>query len=647
MGRESVNVGLAQLSAGIYLAPMISRHFSRLASLLAITSACAASPPGPTAAVVPGLPDSPGAEQGARPAPEIDSVVGPLALRVQYPSPDAVVDAADSTFVFGSTGSGDAALTINGAPVRVAPNGAWLAWVALPRDSVMRFELVARTPRETQRMELAVRRPASFTPPAAGPWIDAGSIQPQGQVTWPREEFLPVTVRAHPEAQVRLRLPGGVLVPLARDARLDEPAWGIRAFDSDTQHLRRSVPPDRYIALLRGRAVGDSAQVEAILGADTVRVPWPVRLALLDSLPAYAELDGGDDSMTVGRAVRGGTYHWFWATGTRLQLTGLIGGDARVRVGPGIEAWVAAADARPLYVPATPHAVAGSVLVTPLADRARLRIPLSQPVPYEIIERERALEILLYGAVGDVNWIRYGASDSLVTRIAWSQEAAGVRLVVDLAEPVWGFRASWNRGDLLLDIRRPPEINGGRPFSGRLVVVDAGHPPGGASGPTGLTEAEANLGIALILRQMLEDAGATVVMTRVDSTPVDLGARPHLADSIGADLLLSIHNNALPDGVNPFPNSGTSVYYNHPRSIPLAAAVQRALVRRLGLRDLGMGRGDLALVRPTWMPALLTEGLFMMVPEQEAMLRSEEGRRRYAQGVFDGVREFLRGRARD
>lgn len=644
MGRESVNVGLAQLSAGLYLAPMTPRHLTRLASLLALSSACAASPTRPPAAGVPAVAAA-AVEQGPKSA-AIDSVIGPLDLVVRYPAAGAVIDASDSSFMFGSTGSGDAALTINGAPVRVAPNGAWLAWIALPRDSVMRFELVARTPRETRRTELLARRPARYQPPASGAWIDPGSIAPRGQVTWPRDEFIPVTVRAHPEAQVRLRLPGGLLVPMTRDTRLDEPAWGIRAFDSDTQNLRRGIPPDRYIALLRGRAV-DSAQVEAIVGADTVRTPWPVRIALLDSVPAFAELDGGEDGITIGRAARGGTYHWFWATGTRARLTGLLGDDARVQVAPGIEAWVPAADAQPLYVPSPPEAVAGSVALTPMADRARLRIPMSQPVPYEIVERERSLEVLLYGAVGDVNWIRYGPGDTLVSRIAWSQEPEGVRLIVDLADPVWGFRAGWDRSDLVLDIRRPPAIKAGKPFDGRLIVVDAGHPPLGASGPTGLTEAEANLGVALELQRMLENAGARVVMTRTDATPVALGARPRLADSLGADLLLSIHNNALPDGVNPFPNNGTSVYYNHPRSIPLAAAVQRALVRRLGLRDLGIGRGDLALVRPTWMPAILTEGLFMMVPEQEAMLRSEEGRHRYAQGVFEGARDFLRGRARD
>jgi N-acetylmuramoyl-L-alanine amidase len=74
-------------------------------------------------------------------------------------------------------------------------------------------------------------------------------------------------------------------------------------------------------------------------------------------------------------------------------------------------------------------------------------------------------------------------------------------------------------------------------------------------------------------------------------------------------------------------------------------AVQRALVARLGLRDLGVGRGDLALVRPTWMPSILCEGLFMMIPDQEAALRSAEGQALYAHAVYDGVLSFLLERA--
>ncbi|MDZ4865073.1 MAG: N-acetylmuramoyl-L-alanine amidase, partial [Gemmatimonadota bacterium] len=173
--------------------------------------------------------------------------------------------------------------------------------------------------------------------------------------------------------------------------------------------------------------------------------------------------------------------------------------------------------------------------------------------------------------------------------------------------------------------------------------ASASRNPLGATGPTGLREAEANLSIALELRSLLEADGARVVMTRTADIGVDLAARTRLADSVNAEILISIHNNALPDGLNPFTNSGSSVFYNQPRSLPLAQAIQAALVRRFGLRDLGAGRGDLALVRPTWMPAVLCEGLFMMLPEQEAALRQTEGQRGYAAAVRDGLLTWLRG----
>jgi N-acetylmuramoyl-L-alanine amidase len=266
----------------------------------------------------------------------------------------------------------------------------------------------------------------------------------------------------------------------------------------------------------------------------------------------------------------------------------------------------------------------------------------------QVSEADRSLVLRIYGAVGDVNWIRHGGADTLVRRVHWAQETAGqVTLTFDLARPVWGYRMRWERNDLVLEIRRPPAIDAGRPLRGLLIAVDPGHPPAGANGPTGLREAEANLGVALELRRQLEAAGAVVLMTRTADVPVDLWPRIALADSAGADVLVSVHNNALPDGLNPFTSSGSSVYYNHPRSVPLARAIQQELVRQLGLRDLGVGRGDLALVRATWMPSVLTEGMFMMLPEQEAALRSSEGRRRYATAVFEGLRRFLRDAARE
>jgi N-acetylmuramoyl-L-alanine amidase len=603
--------------------------------------------------------------------PAVAPVRGPLAIRVVYPSPGDRVDAGDSSFMFGSVGSGDASLTINGQPVDVWPNGAWLAWIAFPPDSLMRFELVATRGAESSNHAYEARRVRRRSSPAPGLWLDSTSISPRGRIWWPAGEYLPVSVRAAEGSRVTIVLPDGGRIPLVTDPSYDEVAWGIRAFDRDSGNLVGSIRADRYIGAVRGASLGpdpgpllgappDSVStdafpvIEAVLGADTVRSSWPISMRVLDTLPILIQLDddtartGQTDGITVGRALPGGTYQWFFPTGTRAAVAGRINGDLRLRLSSQAMSYVAAGDAHLLPAGIPPlRAVVGSATLTPGADRLTFRLPLSQRVPYHISETEMGIQLKLYSAAGDVNWIRYGGTDPLVKSIAWDQPAADeVTIAFTLAQPVWGFRTRWQQNDLILEIRRPPAIDAANPLAGRRIVVDPGHPPLGATGPNGFREADANLAVSLELRRLLGEAGAEVIMTRTSDTPVDLYPRVKLADSVNADILVSVHNNALPDGVNPFTNNGTSVFYNHPRSVPLAMAVQRALVNQLGLRDLGVGRGDLALVRPTWMPAILTEGLFMMLPDQEAALRSAEGQRLYAMGVFEGIRAFLASRVR-
>ena len=609
--------------------------------------------------------------------PPVPVMRGPLQIRVVYPPPDGVVTAKDSSFLLGSVGTGDASLTINGYPVRVWPNGAWLAWIPLPHDSLMRFHISARTPTESAVLDYDVRRGGWSPPPTPGLWLDSISLAPRGRVWWPAGEYLTLTARASEGAALRMVLADSTVIPLVPESRLEEIPEGIRAFDRDTANLATVLRRDRYVGVLRGRAVGpspgpvlvrpgpwttpvaagllpDSAMwpvVEAIQGRDTIRARWPLQVALLDTLPVIAELDddsagtGLTDGISVGRAVPGGTYHWFFPDGTRAAVSGRMNDHLRLRLAPEAEAWISAADARPVPGVTSAPAVLGSVRLTPMVDRVRVRLPLSHRVPYQVTEGDRSLTLRLYGALGDVNWIQYRTADTLIRRASWGQDARQeVTLTLELSQPVWGYHASWERGDLLLDVRRPPRRSDGT-LEGYLIAVDPGHPPGGATGPTGLREAEANLGIGLEVKRLLERAGAKVFITRTADVALDLWPRVQAAERAGADLLVSIHNNALPDGVNPLTNSGASVYYNHPRSVPLARAVQAELVRRLGVRDLGIGRGDLALVRTTWMPSILTEGLYMIVPEQEAALRSPRGQRLYAEAVVEGIRRFLRERA--
>ncbi|HEV8150705.1 MAG TPA: N-acetylmuramoyl-L-alanine amidase, partial [Gemmatimonadales bacterium] len=463
-----------------------------------------------------------------------------------------------------------------------------------------------------------------------------------------------------------LRLPSGGWVAFAAD-RVSEPVpEALRAFDRDTAKLRRAVRADRYRATLRGARFGDPGPLlgpgsgvaggepilQAVAGSDTLRVRWPLRLAPLDSLPAVVELSddpggrGGTDSITVGRAAPAATYTWFFPAGTRARVSGRLNGELRLALSSRSDAWVAATEAFRAEGAASGPRVVGSVTLSPRTDRVVARIPIGAKLPYQVLEEERALTVVLYGAVSDVNWLRYGREDSLVALATTRQAAADeLELRFELTAPVWGYRIHWDGTDLLLEIRRPPVIPQRAPLRGRTIVVDPGHPPAGATGPTGLSEAEANLAIGLQLARLLRAEGARVLLTRSDPRPLELWPRVRFADSVDADVLISIHNNALPDGVNPFSNNGSSAFYNHPRALPLARAIQRRMLQRFGLRDLGVGRADLALARPTWMPAVLTEGLFLMLPGQEAALRNPVGQQGYARAVLEGLRDFLLRRA--
>lgn len=276
---------------------------------------------------------------------------------------------------------------------------------------------------------------------------------------------------------------------------------------------------------------------------------------------------------------------------------------------------------------------------------------LNERPPYLIEEHGQDLDVTFYGTQASTDLIHWigrlgetpGPPDTLVQDITWSQVTSDrARYTIRLSQPPFGYLVAWTPGGFVLRVRRPPRIDPTAPLRGLTIAVDAGHPPAGSTGPTGLYEPVATLAVAQQLEQMLIAHGATVVMTRTTPDAVALTLRPVIARRANADAMVSIHLNALPDGMNPFTAHGSGTYFFHSHSIALARAVQSGLVARMGLRDLGIHYDNLAVVRPTWMPAVLCEGAFVIIPEQEAALRTPEFQARYAQGVLDGLTAFFR-----
>ena len=163
-----------------------------------------------------GLMTSSSAQRPAAPLPTVPPVHGPLKPQVAYPAPGSLIDAGDSTFLFGTVGDGDARLTVNGQPVAVAPNGAWIAWIAIPHDSSFLVTLVAR--RAADSATASVRLARAGWVRETGAWVDRASATPTGEVWMPPGEPLALSVRAVPGATVQLLLPSGALVRFAADS---------------------------------------------------------------------------------------------------------------------------------------------------------------------------------------------------------------------------------------------------------------------------------------------------------------------------------------------------------------------------------------------------------------------------------------------
>lgn len=554
------------------------RVFSCSIALAGASCAAPRRPSTPVPAPAPPVPLIPAAIPSPNPKlPPVPAVRGPLQITVTYPKPEQLLTVRDSNFIFGTVGTGDAALRINGVAVPVWPNGAFMGWLPVPPDSAPRYELLAGNATATARLTLPVKIPP-----------------------------LPDTTHREP-------LVGDTLNPAPRPDALS-PVTG---------------------------------NVYVTLGAPSATV-------------------SDTDRVTIARPAPGNgqEYKWFLFPGTVVRVTGAqkVSGDdfVRIQLDSSQESWVLRSEVQTLNLSSTPagtfvgDSVApvrsiGAVRIEPGPEWIDIVIPITgPPPPYLVEEADRSISLLLYGVTGaPVVSMMPQPADTYMNSLSSTPEPTRVRFGINLNRAPFGYLALWQNGALTFRVRRPPRIaDATAPLRGLTITVDPGHPPAGATGPTGLYEADAVLDVGLKLRDLLVARGATVVMTRTTHDPVDLGLRPIISRRANAHAFVSIHLNAFPDGVNPFANNGSLTLYFWPQSIPLGVVTQAALVAELGLRDNGTKFQNLAVARGTWMPSILTEGAFVIMPDQEAALRTPTYQESYATAILHGLEAYFASVAR-
>ena len=184
------------------------------------------------------------------------------------------------------------------------------------------------------------------------------------------------------------------------------------------------------------------------------------------------------------------------------------------------------------------------------------------------------------------------------------------------------------------------------------VVIDAGHggTDGGAVGrKTGITESEINLQYAQALKEVLQNLGINVVMTRTDLNGLyspfasnkkkdDMEKRKRIIEESGADLVVSVHMNAFPLSSS----RGAQVFYglNNQRGEALAASVQTRLQDVSAYAREGVKEGDFYILNCTSLPGILVEFGFLSNAEEEALLVREDYRKQMCDAVALGILNF-------
>ncbi len=182
------------------------------------------------------------------------------------------------------------------------------------------------------------------------------------------------------------------------------------------------------------------------------------------------------------------------------------------------------------------------------------------------------------------------------------------------------------------------------PYVGYTVVLDPGH--GGMDSGSSVTldgelveEKNVTLAICQRIRELLEQQGVTVLMTRETDVEVSLEERAELSNREEADFFLSIHCNSFEDDASV---SGLECFYwkRDDEGKEYAESIRDAVTEIEDLKVRGVSEGNYQVLRDNQRPAVLVETGFLTNQEECGNLLSEKYQGELAEKIVQGVLEL-------
>lgn len=180
------------------------------------------------------------------------------------------------------------------------------------------------------------------------------------------------------------------------------------------------------------------------------------------------------------------------------------------------------------------------------------------------------------------------------------------------------YLKSEKNGTTLILRHKKVVANSTLPLQGTLIMIDPGH-GGSDSGSLSLhgslfPEKDLVLWLSYRLKAMLEERGATVVMTRFDDTYVSLHDRLRFSKLLMPDLFLSMHTDSLYETRDLSKVKGITAFYKHENAMRLSDQIAKTVYDNSPMDSRGSKYYNFYVCRGTWTPSILLESGFSCNP---------------------------------
>lgn len=195
------------------------------------------------------------------------------------------------------------------------------------------------------------------------------------------------------------------------------------------------------------------------------------------------------------------------------------------------------------------------------------------------------------------------------------------------------------------------------PITNKVIVLDAGHglPDEGTVGFSGTKEQAINLALVLKLQSLIEQSGATVILTRSDKNGIyevqnntirskkvsDMKNRVYIGNNSNADIFISVHLNYYEQSKY----YGWQTFYqkNNKNSKQLAEIIQKEINENIKIKNNRVPKviTDVYIMKKVTIPTVIVECGFLSNKQEEQKLNQDDYQQSLVWGIYIGIQKYF------